>query len=46
LVEYKIEEIKMFLEKTGSVYDGLKSMLNNYMVTQNLKRIDFDKETL
>ncbi len=32
LVEYKIEEIKVFLDKTGSVYDGLKSMLNNYII--------------
>jgi hypothetical protein len=32
LIEYKIEEIKTFLEKTTAVYDGLKCMLNNYMI--------------
>ncbi len=32
LIEYKIEEIKTFLDKSTTVYDGLKCMLNNYMV--------------
>lgn len=46
LVEYKVEEIKAFLDATSSVYEGLKNLLGNYQLEQNLRRIDFSKESL
>lgn len=32
LVEYKVEEIKAFLDATSSVYEGLKNLLGNYQL--------------
>ncbi len=46
LVEYKIEEIKMFIEKSNNVYDGLKCMINNYINQKGQKSIDFNEENL
>lgn len=31
LIEYKIEEIKNFIDKTGTVYEGLKTFLGKYL---------------
>jgi hypothetical protein len=45
LVEYKIEEIKVFVEKSNSVYDSLKCMDNNYVNQKGQKSIDFNEDT-